>query len=137
VKQQPLALAAGFELFGQQTRRSEFLSQMERVVPWADLVALIEPYYPKAGNGSRPVGLQWMLRIYFMQQWFNLSGPAIGVPGRGCTARLAQDAQLREHRSWQGACAGRDYGVQVPPSAEASQSGQADVDAGQRLSGSP
>ena len=50
---------------------------MERVVPWADLVALIEPHYPKAGNGRPPVGLERMLRIYFLQQWFNLSDPAV------------------------------------------------------------
>jgi IS5 family transposase len=77
MKQQTLAVVAGFERFGRQTRRAEFLSQMERVVPWADLVALIEPHYPKAGNGRPPVGLERMLRIYFLQQWFNLSDPAV------------------------------------------------------------
>jgi IS5 family transposase len=45
------------------------------VVPWRDLEALIEPYYPKAGNGRQPVGLSIMLRVYFLQQWFNLSDP--------------------------------------------------------------
>jgi len=50
---------------------------MEVVVPWADLVALIAPHYPRAGNGRRPVGLERMLRIYFLQQWFNLSDPAV------------------------------------------------------------
>ncbi|SNS35625.1 transposase, IS5 family [Granulicella rosea] len=77
MKQQTLALAAGFERFGRQTRRSEFLSQMDVVVPWSELVALIEPHYPKAGNGRPPVGLERMLRIYFLQQWFNLSDPAV------------------------------------------------------------
>src|ERR1700751_2939657 len=48
---------------------------MEGVVPWTELVALIEPYYPKAGNGRQPVGLSIMLRVYFLQQWFNLSDP--------------------------------------------------------------
>jgi IS5 family transposase len=47
------------------------------VVPWAELVALVEPHYPKAGNGRRPVGVERMLRIYFLQQWFNLSDPAV------------------------------------------------------------
>ncbi len=46
-------------------------------MPWAQLVALIEPRYPKAGNGRRPVGVERMLRIYFLQQWFNLSDPAV------------------------------------------------------------
>ena len=77
MQQQTLAVAAGFERFGRQTRRAEFLAQMEQVVPWAELVGLIEPHYPKAGNGRPPVGLDRMLRIYFLQQWFNLSDPAV------------------------------------------------------------
>ena len=77
MKQSTLALAAGFERYGRPTRRAEFLSAMEIVVPWSDLVALIEPHYPKAGNGRPPVGLERMLRIYFLQQWFNLSDPAV------------------------------------------------------------
>jgi IS5 family transposase len=77
IKQQTLAVAAGFERFGRSTRRSEFLSQINVVVPWSELVALIEPPYPKAGNGRPPVGLERMLRIYFLQQWFNLSDPAV------------------------------------------------------------
>jgi len=77
MKQQTLAVAVGFERFARHTRRAEFLSQMERVVPWAELVALIEPHYPKVGNGRPPIGLERMLRIYFLQQWFNLSDPAV------------------------------------------------------------
>jgi IS5 family transposase len=50
---------------------------MEAVVPWSELEALIEPYYPKAGNGRRPVGLGIMLRVYFLQHWFNLSDPGV------------------------------------------------------------
>ena len=50
---------------------------MEQVVPWQQLCALIEPHYPKAGNGRPPVGVERMLRIYFLQQWFNLSDPAV------------------------------------------------------------
>jgi IS5 family transposase len=50
---------------------------MEVVVPWSELQALVEPHYPKAGNGRRPVGLAIMLRTYFMQQWFNLSDPGV------------------------------------------------------------
>ena len=70
-------MATGFERYAKKTRRAEFLEEMELVVPWAELVALIEPHYPKAGNGRRPVGLERMLRIYFLQQWFNLSDPAV------------------------------------------------------------
>ncbi len=77
MKQQTLAAAGGFERFARQTRRAEFLSQMERVVPWAELVALIEPYYPNGDKGRPPVGLERMLRIYFLQQWFDLSDPAV------------------------------------------------------------
>jgi len=50
---------------------------MEQVVPWAELCALIEPVYPKAGPGRPPVGVERMLRMYFLQQWFNLSDPAV------------------------------------------------------------
>ena len=45
-------------------------------MPWAQLQSLMEPYYPKEGNGRPPVGLRIMLRIYFLQHWFNLSDPA-------------------------------------------------------------
>jgi IS5 family transposase len=67
---------AGFERYGKTTRRAAFLAEMERVVPWRDFCALIEPFYPKHGNGRPPVGLARMLRIYLLQQWFNLSDPA-------------------------------------------------------------
>jgi IS5 family transposase len=77
MKQQTLAVAAGFERFARQTRRAEFLSQMERVVPWAELVALVEPHDPKGETGRPPVGVERMLRIYFLQQWFDLSDPAV------------------------------------------------------------
>jgi transposase, IS5 family len=53
-----------------------FLEEMEQVVPWEKLCGLIEPHYPKSGNGRRPKELEQMLRIYFLQQWFNLSDPA-------------------------------------------------------------
>ena len=59
------------------TRRELFLQQMESVVPWQELTAVIAPYYPTAGNGRPPIGLERMLRIYFLQQWFNLSDPAM------------------------------------------------------------
>ena len=58
-----------------RTKREAFLAEMESVVPWALVVALIEPHYPKAGNGRRPYPLAVMLRIYFLQQWYQLSDP--------------------------------------------------------------
>jgi IS5 family transposase len=67
---------AGFERYGKTTRRAAFLAEMERVVPWQALCALIEPVYPKRGNGRPPIGVERMLRIYFLQHWFNLSDPA-------------------------------------------------------------
>jgi len=60
-----------------KTRKREFLEQMEQVVPWGDLVALIAPYYPEGNNGRPPFALQTMLRTHFMQQWFTLSDPAM------------------------------------------------------------
>jgi IS5 family transposase len=60
---------------GKVTRRERFLAEMDRVIPWSRLGALIEPHYPKAGRGRQPLGLEKMLRIYFVQQWFNLSDP--------------------------------------------------------------
>jgi len=67
--------AAGFERYSKPTRRAAFLAEMERVVPWRELCALIAPVYPRPGKGRPAVGLERMLRIYFLQQWFNLSDP--------------------------------------------------------------
>jgi IS5 family transposase len=69
--------SVGFERFGKTTRRAAFLSEMDQVVPWQSLCQLIEPVYPKPGNGRPPIGLERMLRIYFLQQWFDLSDPAV------------------------------------------------------------
>jgi IS5 family transposase len=77
MKQRTLAMMTGFERYTKKTKRALFLEEMEQVVPWDKLCSLIEPYYAKAGNGRQPVGLERMLRIYFLQQWFNLSDPAV------------------------------------------------------------
>ena len=77
MQQQTLAMANGFEQYAKKTRRVLFLEEMEQVVPWAQLCRLIEPHYPKAGHGRPPVGLERMLRVYFLQQWFNLSDPGL------------------------------------------------------------
>ncbi len=57
------------------TSRERFLGEMDAVIPWARLIALILPHYPTAGNGRRPLPLETMLRVYFLQQWFDLSDP--------------------------------------------------------------
>lgn len=61
-----------------RTRREVFLAEMEQVVPWKELLALIEPHYPKTGRpGRQPYPLSTMLRIHFLQQWYALSDPAM------------------------------------------------------------
>jgi len=74
MKQQTFAMG-DFERFRKPTRREKFLAGMDSVVPWRQLCEIIEPFYPKAGNGRPPVGLERMLRIHFLQHWFNLSDP--------------------------------------------------------------
>lgn len=92
MKQQTLAMAAdlgsGFEQHRRATRRDVFLQTMEQVVPWAALCAVIGPHYPKAGKGRPPVGLERMLRMYFVQHWFNLADEA-------CEEALLDSTALR------------------------------------------
>ena len=90
MKQQSLAMAADqtFEQYRKPTRREEFLKTMEVIVPWAALCEVIEPYYPKAGNGRPPIGLERMLRIHFIQHWFNLADLS-------CEEALYDSASLR------------------------------------------
>ena len=77
MRQQTLA-EASFERYRKPTRCERFLAEMEQVIPWRDLCGAIEPFYPKAEGAGRPaVGLERMLRIYFLQHWFNLSDPAV------------------------------------------------------------
>lgn len=80
-KQLTLAMQAdsGFETHRKATRRDVFLAEMEQVVPWSALCELIEPVYPKGRErgGRPPIGLDRMLRIYFLQQWYDLSDPAV------------------------------------------------------------
>ncbi len=71
-----LTLGEGFERYMKTTKRAQFLSDMDRIIPWSELCELIAPVYPVAGNGRPPRELEMMLRIYFLQQWFNLSDPA-------------------------------------------------------------
>jgi IS5 family transposase len=59
------------------TRREQFLGEMDRVVPWGRLLALIAPHYPKTGpkGGRPPMPLETMLRVYFFQNWYAMSDP--------------------------------------------------------------
>src|SRR5438132_12603145 len=77
MKQRTVAMVTGFEQDTGKTRRAAFLEEIEQVVPWRELCGLVEPHYPKPGKGRRLVGIERMLRIYFLQQWFNLSDPAV------------------------------------------------------------
>src|SRR5215470_15582916 len=76
-QQRTLAMMTGFERYTKKTRRAIFLEEMEQVVPWRKLCVLVEPHYPKPGNGRPPVGVERMLRIYFLQQWFKLYDSAV------------------------------------------------------------
>jgi len=77
MRQRTFASQAEFQKYGRKSRRELFLDGMELVVPWSGLLALVRPHYAKAGNGRRPVGLEIMVRTYFVQQWFNLSDPGV------------------------------------------------------------
>ena len=76
MKQQTLT---GFEKYGKTTRRAQFLADMEQIIPWPELAAAVQAVYPKISeNGGRPpIPVERMLRIYFLQLWFNLSDPAV------------------------------------------------------------
>jgi IS5 family transposase len=74
---QPTFASLAWDGKGRVTRRERFLAEMDAVIPWTRLLALIEPHYPKAGHGTQPMPLTRMLRIYFLQHWFNLSDPAM------------------------------------------------------------
>ena len=65
----------GFDRHHTKTRRERFLAEMDIVVPWAALSALIEPHYPSGERGRPPIRVERMLRIRFLQQWLNMSDP--------------------------------------------------------------
>ena len=67
----------GFEKFRKKTRKERFLEEMEALIPWKELTEEIRPLYPyPKGVGRRPIGVERMLRVHFLQHWFNLSEPA-------------------------------------------------------------
>jgi IS5 family transposase len=100
MKQTSLA-PRGFEKYGKLTRRAVFLREMEQVVPWQRLCELIEPHYPKGERGRPPIPLQRMLRLHFLQHWFNLSDPAL-------EEELHESVSMREFASI-------DLGVEAVP----------------------
>src|SRR5437588_6118195 len=121
MKQLTLA-AVGFERYAKTTRRAAFLAEMERVVPWTALCALVEPFYPKPGNGRPPIGVERMLRLYFLQQWFNLSDPAVEETLYDSSAmRRFVGIDLGRDR------ARRDDGVPLPAPARGARYGPAAV----------
>jgi hypothetical protein len=111
MKQLTLA-AVGFERYVKTTRQAAFLTEMERIVPWSALCGLIEPFYPKPGNGRPPVGVERMLRLYFAAMV-----QPVGSGGGGGAVRFVGDAAVCRHRSRTRTSAGRDHDVPLPPSA--------------------
>jgi IS5 family transposase len=76
MRQQSLA-DGSFEKYRKKTRKEVFLDEMDQIIPWQDLTAVIKPFYPEPkGAGRRPKGIERMLRIHFLQHWFELSDPA-------------------------------------------------------------
>ena len=116
---------AGFERYPKPTRRATFLAEMDRVVPWRERCALIAPVYPKPGKGRSPVGLERMLRIHFLQQWFTCRTPG---RRRRCMIRsqcVGSRALIRAAGR-----AGRDHALQVPSPAGAARAGIGSVPTG-------
>ncbi len=77
MKHQTTFAHAEFTAKKKQTRRERFLTRMEEVLPWAQLLAVIAPHYPKGERGRPPIGLERMLRVYFLQQWYALADEAL------------------------------------------------------------
>jgi IS5 family transposase len=77
MRQLTLAHQAEFQRYAKKTRREQFLEEMNAAMPWDELLGLVEPHYSKGEMGRKPVGLEIMLRVYFLQQWFALSDPGV------------------------------------------------------------
>jgi IS5 family transposase len=92
MRQQTLAMAAdqgaGFEQYRRQTKRDVFLQTMNEIVPWTQLCEVVEPHYPTGEGGRPPIGLERMLRMHFVQHWFNLADEA-------CEEALLDSTALR------------------------------------------
>jgi hypothetical protein len=81
VTRQSTLASGGFDAHGKTTRKAAFVARMDKLMPWSALLALIEPHYPKAGNGRPPRSMSSMLRMYCIANWFNLADE--------CHARLS------------------------------------------------
>ena len=77
MRQMTLSHQAEFQRYWKKTRREQFLEEMDAAMPWVEFLALLQPYYAKGDMGRKPVGLAIMLRVYFLQQWFSRSDPAV------------------------------------------------------------
>lgn len=118
MKQQTLT---GFEKYGKTTRRAKFLADMDRIIPWPEMTSPVATVYPKISEqgGRPPIPLERMLRIYFLQLWFNLSDPAV-------EEELYDSAAMRSFVGIDLRCgggAGRDDDLQVPRLAREEQTG--------------
>jgi len=102
MKQQTLATAAdqgaGFEQYRRSTKRDVFLATMNEIVPWRALYEVIEPHYPKRGNGRPPIGLERMLRMYFIQHWTSAGTARIQRLGRLLSQGSAASCRLQLER---------------------------------------
>jgi IS5 family transposase len=85
-----LAHQAEFQRYAKKTRRKQFLAEMDAVMPWGELLSLVRPHYAKGEMGLKTVGLDIMLRVYFLQQWFALSDPGVedALSNRRCRGAL-------------------------------------------------
>src|SRR3954465_10172251 len=113
--------SASFDKHSKQTRRAKFLAEMDQVVPWRELGAVVEPFYPKPGNGRPPIGLERMLRLHILQHWFNLSDPA-AEEARYDSISMRQFGGIRSRAR---AGSGRNHNPELP-----SSTGTARPDAG-------
>ncbi len=101
-----------FDRYAKTTRRATFLGEMDRILPWEQLVAIVRPHYPSGEGGRPPIDLERMLRIHFLQQWFNLSDP-------GVEEGIYESVSMRKFAGidlGKEGAPGRDDGVQVSSS---------------------
>ena len=87
---------AEFQRKKRRTRREVFLAEMEQIMPWEELFAVVEPHYPKGKRGRPPVGLERMLRVYFVQQWNGLSDEGVEY-----LASVIKTCRRRGTSAWQ------------------------------------
>src|SRR5947208_3523576 len=101
MKQRTLAMMTGFEQYTRKTRRAIFLEEMEPVVPGGELCALVAPHYHQPGKGRRPVGVERMLRIYFLRQWVDLADAAVATAANVADSAVLPDLlHGEETRVW-------------------------------------